>query len=476
MNLESSWDVVVCGAGPAGMCAAVAAAKNGAKTLLIERHGFLGGSSTVCSVGPFMPFLVRGFELEGPPIQVIEGLGNEVVERLVMAGGSPGHIPEYTPFDPEILKGVYLEMAEEAGVHLVLHSLIVDSIVEGDSIRGVVVENKSGRQALMGDVVIDTTGDGDVAAKAGAPYELGWPESGLTQPPTLFIRVSHIDVDEFWNYAVGNGRHFSHLFLPEGTPLEHWRFKPLKPVPKDKAYSSKWFMGKFLRDEVNEAKSSGALYFGREEVNIYTDVFEGDFILNATRAMGGSSMVDVRNLTKAEIDARKQAMSIVAFLRKQLPGFKEARIRSTGPQLGVRETRRIAGEYKLTVEDVREERKFHDGIAIYGYPVDVHNPVGPNQAFGMAWEERFPKNGCTYDVPYRCLVPKKVENLLVAGRCISSDPMANGSIRVQPCCMATGQAAGTAAALAVGIGVTPRKLDFPELREVLLDQGVKLAI
>lgn len=472
MKMVSEWDVIVCGAGPAGMCAAVAAARNGAKTLLIERHGFLGGTSTMCSVGPFATFFVRGSNPDGPPIQSIIGMGDEIVSRLVDAGGSPGHIPEYTPFDPEILKYVYLQMAEEAGVNLLLHSFFVDSIIEGDKIKGVIVENKSGRQPVMGKVVVDASGDGDVAACAGAPYEVGRPEDGLTQPPTLFVRVSHVNVDKFWEYAKNHGQHFSNLLLPEGTPFEHWRLKPINPMPSGMGYSTRWFMGDFMEDEVKRTKEAGELYYGREAITVFTDVFEGDFILNATRVLGGSSMLDVKKLTYAEVDARKQTMSLVKFLIKHCPGFENARIKSTGPQLGVRETRRIMGEYKLTGNDVKKERKFPDGIAIYGFPMDLHNPMGGG--YIISWYEGFPKNGCAYDIPYRCLVPQKVENLLVAGRPISCDVNAYGSIRQQPCCMATGQAAGTAAALAVKRKVTPRELDVLALRRNLLEQGVKL--
>lgn len=444
--------------------AAIAAARNRARAVLVERYGFLGGMATAACIGPFMPF----FDRRGN--KVVKGIADELVDRLVEAGGAVGHgfvpnavsHPGFTPFDPEVLKYVALEMVEEAGVELRLHSYVVDAVVKDNVIRGIVTESKSGRQILLAKIVVDATGDADVAARAGAPYQVGRPEDGLTQPPSLFVRVGNVNGEKLIRYAEEH---------PEDMgPMKLSFVQMDRPIPEGKGFTRQHFMGAFYAKTIPKAREAGEVHVGKDWVTTFTDLREGEVILNATRVAGGVNCLDVRDLTAAEIEGRKQVMSLFGFLKRRAPGYENAHITSTGPQIGVRESRRIIGERVLTVDDVVEEREFPDAIARCAYGVDIHDPKG-----GGAIEEGLgPKTGGSYGIPYGILLPKRIDDLLVAGRPVSTDFKAHGSIRVMPYCMATGQAAGTAAALSIEAGVTPRRLDVDQLRKVLRRQQVIL--
>ncbi|MEM3019017.1 MAG: FAD-dependent oxidoreductase [Candidatus Bathyarchaeia archaeon] len=458
--LSSEAEVVVSGGGPAGFVAALSSARNGARTVLVERYGFLGGMATAAGVGPFMPF----FDRKGK--KVVGGIADEVVERLVEAGGAVGHSPIFTPFDPEVLKYVALEMLLEANVELRLHSYVTDVIMKNNKVLGIVTEGKSGKEVLMARIFVDATGDADVATRAGAPYQVGRPQDGLTQPPSLFLRVGKVDTERLIEYAEAH---------PEDMGWDgKLHFAEIdRPIPQGKGFTKCHFMGAFYAKTIPKAKEAGEVLLGKDWVTTFTDLREGEVILNATRATGGVNCLDVRALTWAEIDCRRQAMSLFSFLKRRCQGYENSYLLSTGAQVGVRESRRIIGDYMITVEDVVEERDFPDAIARCAYGIDVHDPLGggalssPEGGIG-------PKHGGSYGIPYRSLLPKRIENLLVAGRPISTDFWAHGSIRVMPYCMAIGQAAGAAAALSMRHGVLPRSLDSEELRKLLKRQGAIL--
>jgi hypothetical protein len=290
------------------------------------------------------------------------------------------------------------------------------------------VASKSGLEALRAGIVIDTTGDGDVAARAGAPYGKGRTEDGLLQPVSLFFRVGNVDDGAVQAYMD-----------------EH---------PDDICF----------RDIVREAKEKGEFSHAKDWFTMFLLPRPGEWWANVSRVHGVDA-TDADQLTQAEIEGHRQVMYLVDFMRKRLPGFQNCYLLDTGTQIGVRETRRIMGEYVLTAEDVFGARRFEDAIARVSFPIDIHDPTGGGGFF------EGPRDGPYYTIPYRCLVPLKVDNLLVAGRCISATHEAHGSLRVMPPCFATGQAAGTAAALALEMDTSPRKVDTVLLRESLAQQG-----
>ncbi|MEM3404365.1 MAG: FAD-dependent oxidoreductase [Nitrososphaeria archaeon] len=417
-------DVVVVGGGPAGLIAAIASARNKASTLLIERFGFLGGMAATGL--PLHAFIAA----DGT--RVIKGIPQEVVDRLIRNKGSPGHMPgkivsktmrgSTAPIDPEVFKQVALEMLEEANSKILLYTLAVDGIVQRNIVKGVILENKSGRQAVLAKVVIDASGDGDIAARCGASFEKGRKEDGLMQPPSLMFTLANVDTEKSDSF------------------------------PKDKLFQL-----------TKEANQKGELPAPVNQLWYFT-IQKGVVAVNGTRVnrIDGTQALD---LTQAEIELRKQIPKVVSFLKRYVSGFESSVLVGTGPIIGVRETRRIIGEYVLTGEDVLQARQFEDQIAKSGYFLDIHNPNGAGV------QRAYIKGGASYGIPYRCLIPKKIDNLVVAGRCISTTFEAHASTRVMGPCMAIGQAAGTAAALAVREGVPPRKLEAEKLRQTLLEQG-----
>lgn len=414
MNIVSQHDVVVVGGGTAGVAAAVAAGRNGSNTLLVERYGFLGGTMTAGLVNPFMTFHA-GKE------QIIHGIFQEIIDRLKRL---EGYDEKTKAFDVEAMKIVADQMLEEAGVKLMLHTCAIGVLMQENVLRGIEIHNKSGRSIVLGKVIVDATGDGDIAVMAGAPYEKGREEDGLTQPMTLNFRMGGVETDK-----MPSREEINRLF--------------------------------------NEAKNKGEISIPRENVLWFHTTRKGEIHFNTTRVIKVDG-TRVEDLTFAEVEARRQMMELVAFLKKNVPGFEKAYLLMSATQIGVRETRRIIGEYVMTGEDILKARKFTDVIARGSYPIDIHNPTGEGTVI------KSPPPGSSYDIPYRSLVPKNVENLLVAGRCISTTHEAQAAIRVIPIVVAIGQAAGTAAALAAKLNISPRKLNVQLLQKTLREQGANL--
>ncbi|MGD6808393.1 MAG: FAD-dependent oxidoreductase [Candidatus Bathyarchaeia archaeon] len=448
-------DVLVVGGGPSGIAAALGAAEAGAKVLLAERYGFLGGNATAGLVLTWASYYTSSRQPTEIPTRndeftifptdhgsgqpIIAGVLAKIVKRLVELGGAfaPSRRTGYmVPFDPELLKLVTLEMLDGAGVELLFHAFASGTIID-KGLRGVVFETKSGPLVVKAKVIIDCTGDGDIAFSAGAPYEVGRLEDNSVQPMTLMFLLEGFERSKFQDYVEKHPRQWNGV---EG-----------------------------LHDLMCEAVEKGELQLSRENILFFGSVHDTQISVNSTRITNVYG-VDVWDLTSAELEGRRQVAQLTAFFRKYVPGFEQAYVAQTAANVCVRETRRIMGEYKLTAEDVLNAHKFDDVIALGSYPVDVHNPLGRGTFLKKI------KAGSAYDIPLRCLVPLKVDNLLVAGRCISGSHIANASYRTMPICFATGQAAGVCAAISVKNQLQPRKAPALKVQQELLHQGAILKI
>jgi hypothetical protein len=442
------YDVLVVGGGNAGCAAALAASRSGADVLLVERYGFLGGTATASMVGPWMTF-------HSGTDRIVGGIAQEIVERLVATGGSPGHIADasdyvatITPFDPELHKALLFEMMAESGVALLLHAWFLEPVLDGVRVAGATFATVGGQRTVLAKRTIDATADAYVAAASGVPTQQG-DARGRVQPASLMFRLSHVDREALASYLRRRPEQMrSSLKTHERTAGALTAVAGLYEL---------W----------DAARASGEVTVPRELVSFFATPYDDEVTVNMTRVVDIDPL-DPDDLTRAEVEARAQVMQLLAFFRSQVPGFANARIAATATQIGVRESRRIVGDYTLTADDVLHAREFADAVARSAYPIDIHNPSGT----GTSTQRLAP--GSAYEIPYRCLVPRVAEDLLVAGRCISTTHEALASTRLTPTVMTLGQAAGTAAALSVATRVSPRQIDTHALRERLIADGVDL--
>jgi len=416
-------DVLVIGAGPAGFSAAVAAARNGAKTTLIEQTGTVGGIATSGLMshwagwvdgGIFHEILDRSNDIENMNTNLPDsGVDGNQLERII---------------NHEKLKAVMLQMLRESGARLRLYTFACNVIMENNKIAGVITESKSGREAFTGKVIIDATGDGDIAAKAGVPFIKGREDDGRMQPMTLMFKVG--GVDEARVKFVGG-------------------FETTYEVPKGDL----------------QTLAKNVLPYPAGHILIYRTSLPGVVCCNMTNCIGVDG-TNADDLTHAEYTCRFQIEPIVEFLRNYVPGFEKCYVLTSASLMGVRETRHFEGEYTLTEKDILEARVFDDWVvtnAHFGF--DVHNITGSGLDKTGA-QKHFPQNK-GYTIPYRCLLPKKVDGLLLAGRNISGTHMAHSSYRVMPICANIGYAAGTAAAICVKDKIEPRNMDVKKLQDML---------
>ena len=420
--------VLVVGGGPGGIGAAVAAARHGTEVLLVEHYGFLGGMATAGEVNPFMPNHLDNESLD-------QGIYTEWVERMAAYGGLRSVASRV--FDPNVARLAAEDMCLEAGVRLLYHHRAAHVEMRQRRIEGVVLHSKSGLTGARGRVVVDATGDGDVAALAGARFQFGSETSGHAQPMTLCFKLK----------------------------LDR------RDAPADAAQSDLYLLMREQMGRIQEvytaAKAAGRIECPRENVLVFRGVDDDVVHFNTTRVILRKATDGVA-LSEAEIEARRQLRQIVKVLQEEVPLFRHARIHSIAPQIGIRESRRIVGRACVTLEDYKVARRYPDAVARVTYPIDIHNPSGTGTTI-----EHLPK-GQWYEIPFEALLPADVDNLVVGSRCISVDHAVHSSMRVMPPVCSLGQAAGTAAALAVRQGLDVWQVERGQLRQRLLAQGRNL--
>ncbi len=413
MEFKKQYDVIVAGSGPAGIAAAVSAGRNGAKTLLIEWQGSVGGVSTVGLMSHFTG--TADSRLYWETLQ-------RAREKNLFTGS------DITTIDPEMLKITYFEMLEEANVDVLLYSFVYDVVMEGDKIVGIATLGKGGVEYYGAKVVIDCTGDGDVAFRAGVPFIKGHEQSGRMQPMTLMFKVAGVDMER----AVFPGS-FETTVDTEKGELQALA-KQILPKPAG-------------------------------HVLLYRSTIPGIVTCNMTNVISvdGTKSED---LTRAEIECRKQILPIIKFLREYVPGYENCYVISSASLIGVRETRHFEGEYVLNERDILEAREFEDWVVKGAhFNFDVHNMTGAGLDETGVQKHFTQDKG--YTIPYRCLLPKTKEGLLLCGRNISGTHMAHSNFRAMPICFGMGEGAGTAAAIAVKKGISLREVAPSEIQEKL---------
>ncbi len=455
VHQAESYDVIVMGGGPSGTMAALAAARAGARTLIVEQYGFFGGSLTAMGVGPMMSFHNNTGE------QVVKGLPQELIDRLVARGASPGHIEDsttycstVTPFDSEFLKMELEAMLEEAGADILFHTRLAEVLRdERGDIAALVLCNKAGLTAYTAAVYVDASGDGDVAASAGVPFVKGREADAATQPMTMNLKVGNVDTERVRRYAIEN---------PDDFVFEHGAEKGIERLKRTPRLSLAGYVKAWT-----EAKERGEIDVPREHVLFFETATPGVVIVNTSRIQGLDA-TDPHDLSRAEMIGRRQCTQIFDFLRRHCPGFENAIRMDASAQVGVRESRHVRGLYTLTAEDLAAERDFPDPIALGGYPIDIHSP-DKAQTDSVHFAE-----GTVYQIPMRSLLVEAPRNLVIAGRCISATHEAAAAFRVTPIAMAIGQGAGTIAAQAAAQGRAPQDLDYADVYAHLRAHGAKL--
>lgn len=449
------YDVVVLGGGVSGSVAAIAAARSGVRVLLVEEHGFLGGSLTAMGVGPMMSFHNPAGQ------QVVRGIPDEIIGRLQARGASLGHIPDtttycstVTPFDSEELKIELETMLLEAGGEVLYHTQLADVRVEENHIAAAVVCNKAGLTAIKARIFIDASGDGDLAARAGAPFDFGRSGDSATQPMTMNLKLGNVDTAAIRRYAMENPDDF--LWHPAGQ-AEALRRLQTSPRISLAGFLKAW----------RAARDRGEIDIPRDQVLFFETPVAGVVIVNTSRVVG-LDPTDPFQLSKAESIGRRQCAQIFRFLQNHAVGFEKAIRMDTSAKIGVRESRHVHGLYTLTADDIVKGHPFEDTIALGGYPIDVHSPNS------VTTDTRHLPPDAAYHIPLRSLLVKTPANLIVVGRCISATHEAAAAFRVSPIAMAIGQGGGVTAAEAVRAGVTPAEVPFANIRNRLLSQGARL--
>jgi hypothetical protein len=439
------YDVAVVGAGVTGIVSAVAAAEAGANTCLIEASGILGG-------------LITGGRLTKPTGVIQPGVYLDLVNAAAGYGGADPSIRvtdwgSYSGiFDTEVMQRVVIEAIDRAGVDVLLYAQAVDTVKEGRTIAGVAVQTKSGVGIVRARNFVDASGDGDLAAVAGADFMLGRPSDGRMQPMTSYFRIINVDLDALTQDAIAHADDMYDLVTPDPN------------APEGTSGMNDFFCRGYV-ERIQQARSEGFDWIlPKRHITLKTGMLPGEINVNATRVHGNA--LDPRERSHATLEVRRQAYCVHDFLKRYVGGFENSVLLEISPVLGVRETRRVVGDYVLTEADVRSEQRFDDAIGLCTDPIDIHDPAGEGGNMESV--------GRGYGIPYRSLLVAGLDNLLVAGRCLSVDPVAHGSTRNTPACALTGQAAGIAAAMASADGTGARGVSLSAVQQRLTELGVVL--
>ena len=447
-------DVCVLGGGPSGVAAAISAARTGARVLLVEKHGFLGGAGTASQVPAFAPFsdrtksIVRGLGWE-VLTQMLQRTGRIIPDPDVYAVPQDAARMDWVPIDVEVLKTVYDDLCEGANVRVLFHSVVPDVIknAAGNEIESVVLANKNGLTRAKARVFVDATGDADLAARAGCPFAFG-DEDGRAQGMTLCFTVANGSREKYLNYVHSTGDGYLANLIA------------LARKNNDYDLPDASLVGLSFKNETVAGANMGHVY--------------------------GHAATNAQSLSDAEREGRRILQKLIPFLRKYVPGQENLTLVSSGPQIGVRESRRIIGDYVLTVHDYLSRRTFPDDIARNAYFLDLHAVTSESAAraksisdTSAASDKAVKKSfalapGESHGIPYRCLIPQAVENLLVAGRCLSADRAVQGAARVMPVCFALGEAAGIASAFAAQHDGHVRGVNVSRLQAELRNRGAYL--
>ncbi len=434
-------DVIVVGGGTTGPLAAIAAARQGSRVVMIERFGSLGGNLTLGLNTKPSGVLVGGLPLEIWNLARTMGGAGDDYMAVVKTGG----VKIASPCDPEIMKMLLTRLCAEAGVQILFETVVSAPMMEDGTITGVIIEGKSGRQFIAGKVVIDCSADADVAARSGAPSVMGDGNAEkVMQPVSMYFTMDRVDLVRLADWAR----------TTDDVPA-----RAIPDTVEGLAFGL-WLTG--FNKSLKKFQQDTGIQLQRDNITLKTA--GGRMYVNATRVTGVDVFSPVE-FTNAVLECYRQIEGVARYLRDCIPGFEEARIEQIAPVLGVRETRHVVGDYTLTGDDALNGHHFEDSIAADASALDIHDPKGADVDFqGLR----------PYEIPYRCLLPQGVEQLLVAGRCISADHAAHARSRNMPACMATGQAAGVAAAVAVESGTTVRQVSVAEVQKRLRALGMPL--
>lgn len=448
-ELSLKYEICVIGAGPSGLCAAIAASRQGKKVLVVEKNGYLGGNAAMGL--PFLGFL----DLNGK--QIVAGMAQEWVDRLIARGMCEGHreCPKHnsvTCYHSETFKLVAIDWLREEKIDVLLHLEACDTKVEDGRLKKVTFYGKGNRVQVEADMFIDCTGDGDVAYLAGAEYDMGQEDTGVLQPPTVMCTVEGVDTAKLFDHIEKHPDEMTY-----SATIDH---RPGYDAPYFRASKNHVFVG--LRSTFTRLREAGKLPVERETLIYIKSPNPGEVYINSTRLLR-TDATDIVSLTNAELEGQRQVGELVKVLRAEVPGFENAFIAAIQPNLGVRETRRIRCHDTVCAKQAVAGEIPADSVVLWAYKIDIHSGVDRSTIFSTVKE--------AFGIPYGCLVPKDVLGLMVAGRSIGVDAKVMASSRIMTACMALGEAAGYAAAQALDKGIEAHEVDVQQVRAKILENN-----